>query len=202
MLILVRHGRTTANASGLLQGRVDNPLDPLGRRQAAAIAAVLGKVDRLVSSPLLRARETAEAVAARLDGVPVEIDERWIELDYGVWDEHPVRDVPVETWTAWRADAGFTPPGGESLATLQERVERACADLAAASAGEDVAVFTHVSPIKAAIAWALGVGPGISWRMNVAQASISRLRLDGWAPSLISFNEVTHLVDVNELSEL
>jgi probable phosphoglycerate mutase len=176
---------------------------------------VLGTVGRIVSSPLQRARETAEALSAQLGGLPVEIDERWIELDYGKWDELPVRGVTAEQWAAWRADPAFVPPGGESLVQLQGRVGEACDDLARVDlarddlapegtaregssgldgGGGDVAVFTHVSPIKAAIAWALGVGPGISWRMHVAQASISRLRLTGPVPALISFNEVTHLV--------
>jgi broad specificity phosphatase PhoE len=199
MLILVRHGRTKANASGLLQGRVDHDLDALGRLQAAAIATSVGHLDRIISSPLGRARQTAEAVAALRGDVPFEIDERWIELDYGDWEEVPVRDVAADTWAAWRADSAFTPPGGESLEGLQARVEEACAALALVAATEDVAVFTHVSPIKAAIAWALGVGPSISWRMNVGQASISRIRLDGRGPSLISFNEVTHLVGVDEV---
>jgi broad specificity phosphatase PhoE len=195
MLILVRHGRTTANASGLLQGRVDHVLDPVGELQAAAITTAIGKVERIVSSPLRRARETATVLAERL-GLTVEIDDRWIELDYGEWDELPVRGVPAETWASWRLDDAFCPPGGESLAQLQTRVDGACTALARHSDTEDVAVFSHVSPIKAAIAWALGVGPSISWRMNVAQASISRIRLEGPVPSLISFNEVTHLVAI------
>ncbi len=93
MLILVRHGRTAANATGLLQGRVDNQLDELGHRQARAIATGLGvlREPRVVSSPLVRARQTAEAL-----GLPVEIDPRFIELDYGALDEVPVRDVGAD----------------------------------------------------------------------------------------------------------
>ena len=75
VLILVRHGRTPANAAGLLQGRLDQDLDELGERQAVAVAKMIGPVDEVISSPLRRARATAEAF-----GLPVEIDERWIEL--------------------------------------------------------------------------------------------------------------------------
>ncbi len=88
-LTLLRHGRTTANAGGLLQGRVDHALDETGRAQAAAAAAVIGAVDRVISSPLLRARQTAEAF-----GLTPEIDDRWIELDYGEWDGRPIADLP------------------------------------------------------------------------------------------------------------
>ncbi len=66
--------------------------------------------DRVVSSPLRRARETAEAF-----GLPVEIDERWIELDYGELDGMPVESVGAEVWKQWRSDLRFTPPGGESI---------------------------------------------------------------------------------------
>ncbi|MDP9465237.1 MAG: histidine phosphatase family protein, partial [Actinomycetota bacterium] len=75
MLILVRHGRTEANAARKLQGRLDLPLDEVGIAQVAGLTEWLGRPDRLISSPLLRARQTAEAFA-----VPYEVDERWTEL--------------------------------------------------------------------------------------------------------------------------
>jgi broad specificity phosphatase PhoE len=188
VLIVVRHGRTAANAAGLLQGRVDNPLDEEGRRQAEAIARAVGPVDRVVTSPLRRARETAAAF-----GVEAEVDEAWIELAYGEWEERPVRDVPAATWAQWRRDDHFAPPGGESLASLQRRVEAACVALAEEALERDVVVVTHVSPIKAAVAWALGVGPSTSWRMNVAQASVHRLRTGAPIPAVLVFNDTSHL---------
>ena len=82
MLIVVRHGRTDANASGLLLGRrLDPGLDALGEQQAAALAAAVPRPARVISSPLQRTRQTAAAF-----GCPVEVDERWIELDYGALD--------------------------------------------------------------------------------------------------------------------
>ena len=188
MLILLRHGRTAANAAGLLQGRVDNALDDYGQRQALASATALGRPVRVVSSPLLRARETAAAL-----GLPFEIDDRWVELDYGAWDGRPVRDLPADTWAAWRSDPTFVPPGGESLVALQHRVETAIGELAEAAATQDIVVVSHVSPIKAALAWALGGGASMSWRMNVSQASISRIRTGAPGPAMLSFNEVAHL---------
>lgn len=193
----MRHGRTTANATGLLQGRADNPLDAVGEAQASAIGAALAGLDtpRVIASSLLRARQTAALVAAQLGlgAESVAIDDRFIELDYGHLDGTPVRDVPAETWAAWRADPHFLPPGGESLAQLQERVEQACRALAEEAAERDVVVVSHVSPIKAVVAWALGVGPATSWRMQVAQAAICRVRTAPGNPSLTSFNETAHL---------
>jgi len=193
MLIVVRHGRTAANAAGLLQGRVDNPLDDVGRAQAEAIADVLVGCHRpvVVASPLRRARETADAVARRL-GAPVQIDDRFVELDYGVLDGVPTKDVGADTWARWRVDPDFAPESGESLATLQTRVAAACTDLAETAAERDVLVFSHVSPIKAVVAWALGVGPEITWRLHVAQATITRVRT-GPTIALTSFNEIAHL---------
>ena len=194
--MLVRHGRTSANAAGLLQGRVDNELDELGARQADQIAAALSRIDerpdRIISSPLLRARQTAQATA-ELTGLDVAVDERWAELDYGDWDGLPISEVQDSDWQRWRADTDFAPPGGESLAQLNGRVSAACDELAAVAAGQRVAVFTHVSPIKSAVRWALGASDEISWRLHVSQAQITRIGFRGLAPRLTSYNETTHL---------
>lgn len=188
-LIVVRHGRTDANASGLLLGRrLDPGLDPLGVRQAAALAAAVSSAVRVVCSPLRRTQETASAF-----GLPVTIDERWVELDYGTLDGTPLVDVPAATWAEWRADIGYVPGGGESLAALGERVRAACADLADEAKVHDVVVVTHVSPVKAAAAWALGASDDVTWRMYCAPASITEIGTKGAAPSLHSFNVTTHL---------
>jgi broad specificity phosphatase PhoE len=188
VLIIVRHGRTEANASGLLQGRrIDPGLDALGQQQAVAVAAALPGAARVIASPLQRTRETAAAF-----GLPVEIDERWIELDYGTLDGTPLAEVPASLWAAWRADIDFVPGGGESLSQLGTRVREAAADLVDDAAERDVVVVTHVSPIKAALGWALGVGDEVSWRAFVAPASITRVAT---APriSLHAFNSTAHL---------
>jgi len=197
VIVVVRHGRTAANAGGLLLGHADPPLDDTGVRQAGALAAACAALDvaRVVTSPLTRCRATADAVAAGLGhAAPVEVDDRWVELDYGELDGLPLRDVPATTWAAWRADVTWAPPGGESLAALGSRVRAACADLADQAAHRDVVVVSHVSPIKAAVAWALGVGDEVAWRMWVAPASITRIGVgpDG-SPSLRGFNELAHL---------
>lgn len=189
MIIVVRHGRTASNASGLLVGRSDPPLDAVGREQAVAAAGATGPVDRVVSSPLERTRATAAAW-----GLPIEVDDRFIELDYGDWDGRPVADVLPEQWAQWRGDLSWAPPGGESIAHLGARVRAGLAELARddrAQAGITV-VVTHVSPVKAALAWALGVGDEVAWRSFVAPASLTRIEVrHGW-PSLVGFNDVAH----------
>ncbi|MGH9207720.1 MAG: histidine phosphatase family protein, partial [Acidimicrobiales bacterium] len=95
MILLLRHGQTASNAAGLLLGRGDPSLTDLGRRQARSLGLLVSGATKVVSSPLLRARETAEALA--LD-VPVEVDERWVEIDYGELEGLPLGDVPSEVW--------------------------------------------------------------------------------------------------------
>lgn len=192
MLIMLRHGRTQANAKGLLQGRIDPDLDDLGQRQAAAAAAWIGSVDRVIASPLARAQQTAAAF-----GVAVETDERFIELDYGDWEGVPVRDVPADTWASWRSDLDFRPPGGETLNELGARVRDGLTDLAARAADETVVVVSHVSPIKASVAWALGVDDAATWRTMLGQAAVCRIRIAGPTPTLIEFNSTAHLNDLD-----
>lgn len=187
MLILVRHGRTPANASGLLQGRLDQDLDDHGRAQAVAVAGYVrswSDVDAVVASPLRRAQQTAAAF-----GQPVETDERWLELSYGEYEGTPHSAVPSEVWQRWRDDTHFTPAGGESLAALDVRVREACMDLVERGAHENVVVVSHVSPMKSAVAWALGVDVGISFNCHLDQAAVCRIAIRGNRPVLLTFNE-------------
>jgi broad specificity phosphatase PhoE len=191
-LILVRHGRTAHNASRLLLGRLDVPLDELGLRQAAALGQVdvLRHAHRVVSSPLTRTRQTAEAF-----GRPFEVDPRLLEVDYGVYDGRPL-DQATELFRHWPADVAWTPEGGESLADLGARVRAACDDLWPEAQEHDVVVVTHVSPIKAAVAWALGVGDEITARLTVDVASVHRVTPGGRGrPALRTFNETHHRPD-------
>ncbi len=193
MLILVRHGETPANAGHLIQGRTDLSLDDRGRRQARAVAGVASGASLVVCSPLRRARQTAAAMAP---GPKVVVDERWVELDYGELDGRPVGEAWAPLWEQWRRDPEFAPAGGESLATVGRRVRAACEELVEAASTSDVVVVTHVSPIKAAVIWALGVGDEAAWRMFCDLASVTRLAIGERGPVLCSFNEVHHLASI------
>jgi broad specificity phosphatase PhoE len=184
VLVLVRHGRTEANAARKLQGRLDLPLDDVGIAQVAGVADWLGRPDRVISSPLLRARQTADAF-----NMPYEIDDRWIELDYGSLDGVPVAEVGDEVWSQWRADSRYRAGGGESLEDLRERVVPATEELLAASVDQLIVVTTHVSPIKAAMTWALGVDVTVGWRCHLDQASVCRILPGPNGPVLLGFNE-------------
>jgi broad specificity phosphatase PhoE len=190
VILLVRHGRTTYNAAGQLLGHLDPPLDDVGVTQAAALGVALDGIDLVVSSPLLRARETAEHL-----GAPVEIDDRWIEVDYGEYDGVTLgTSRGLELWERWRADPAYVPPGGESLEHMGERVAAALVDLVPRAIDRDIAVVSHVSPIKAAVSWVLGAGADAAWRTHLDQASVTRIGVSGRGPILRSFNETWHLV--------
>ena len=192
MISFVRHGETAHNREGRLQGRADLELSARGLEQVARLGVRFpaGSLTAVVTSPLRRARQTAEAIAA-VSGAPVEVDERLIELDYGQWDGRALADVPPDAWTAWRADPNFAPPGGESLVAVTERIGNFCRDRLAGGA---IVAVSHVSPIKAAVAWALGVDEHATWRMQLGLATISTIgaRPDG-SGYLLSYNDGAHL---------
>jgi broad specificity phosphatase PhoE len=194
MLILVRHGESSANAQGLLVGRTDAELTGKGWAQAASVRQLLYAPAHVVrTSPLRRARDTAAALDL---GIPVEVDARWIEVDYGEYECQPLRDVPADVWREWRRSPDFRPAGGETLAEVDARVSGACDELfatdgagARATTG-DVVIVSHVTPIKAAVAWALGAGGELSWRLHLQTASVTRIGWGNDVPVLHGFNEV------------
>ncbi len=194
MLILVRHGRSAHNRAGQLSGRGDVALDPTGEAQARSAGAALRglSIVRVVASPLERAQRTAELLG--IDGVDIETDPAWIELDYGEWEGRDIGEVTASQWEHWQQNLDFAPPGGESIAALGRRVREACDDVRSDARSGHVVVVSHVSPIKAAMAWALGVGDETSWRSQLSPASISRIAVRGdGRTSLTSWNEVGHL---------
>ncbi len=192
MLVLVRHGESTGNAAGVLLGRTDAPLTERGVEQVAAVAAWLGPVNGpLVTSPLRRARATADLLAP---GMAQTVDERWIEMDYGELDGTELSAVPAEVWSRWRAEVSYRPPGGESLVEVGARVRDACEELFAAhgsgARGErDVVVVSHVSPVKAAVAWALGAGDDVVWHLHLATASVTCIGWGASGPVLHRYNQ-------------
>ena len=191
MLYLVRHGRTLVNAENRLQGRIDHSLDEVGRRQSIEIARALKNIDRVISSPLLRAMETASALNRK-----IEIEPRFIELDYGDFDGVLQSDISEEVWKNWRADVNYCPPKGESLAELDRRVRQALDEIIDESRDQNIVVVSHVSPIKAAIAWAVGVDVSSSWRMLLDRGSISRIEFSPTGPKLRGFNDTAHLLEL------
>lgn len=184
-VLVLRHGESTANVGGELVGRRDPPLTEAGRRQAADAAAYLGCIDlaagiaAVVSSPLLRARETAGIAAAAL-GVAVAVDDRLVEIDYGELEGRPFADLLPHWPPSWIEDASVPVPGGESVAAMAARVWDATWEHAAAAAarGGALLVVTHLGPTKCLVAAATGDLAGAQSRVHVGPASLTRLRFD------------------------
>lgn len=185
-ITLLRHGQTDFNSAGLLQGRIDNPLNRTGFAQAVKAAEAIGGIDRVISSPLKRAIQTADAFNKE-----IEISDAWIELDYGEWDGKPMNSIPKEIWEEWKNDPSFKPPNGESLKNLGQRVRSALETLVV-NEDEHVLIVTHVSPIKASIAWALGASDDIGWRARLDTASFSQIKVKARTPILTKLNVTNH----------
>ncbi|WP_280358422.1 bifunctional RNase H/acid phosphatase [Nocardia otitidiscaviarum] len=177
-LLLLRHGQTELSVQRRYSGRGNPPLTALGREQAAGAAKMLagkGNIGAIVSSPLDRARETAEAAGHAL-GVPVRVLDGLIETDFGVWEGMTfgeAREHDPELHTRWLGDPSLPAPGGESFDQVRERVEAVRRDLVALHPGENVLVVSHVTPIKTLLQLALGVGPSLLYRLHLDLASLS-----------------------------
>ena len=175
-LLLVRHGQTEWNALGLMQGQTAPiPLTDLGHAQASAAADELAvlRPGALISSDLLRARQTAEH-CARATGLPVTVTPALREQGYGVLEGRPSRELwNVVDWT----DPHWSAEGGESLAQLYERVGAYLEQLRADPPADVVALVTHGDTIRAAQAVAAALGPAELPAVTPPNGSVTRLEL-------------------------
>ena len=199
-MYLLRHGVTQSTVEKRFCGLrgADPELTPAGVEQARAAATALRSrgIAVVVSSPLRRARQTAEEVAVAL-GLPVEVEERIVECAFGDWDGHTLDEVqdrwPDEART-WLADLSAAPPGGESFVDVHRRVVAAREDLVTRCAGRTVLVVSHVTPIKMMLVDALAAPLPTTQRMELAPASLAELHwYPGGMASLRRFNDTAHL---------
>jgi alpha-ribazole phosphatase len=182
-LILVRHGEADGSRPGVLCGRSDPGLSEAGRRQAALLQEMVRRHPgaRFVSSPLARARQTAE-IGVGGARVEVQTDADLQEMDFGDWEGLTYDEVAARYpelaagWSEFRADFGF--PGGERLADFASRIERVARDLAGPDGGTVVA-FTHGGVIRALICHFLGLPPRDYLLFDVAPGGVATLRLWG-----------------------
>ncbi|MFI9588370.1 bifunctional RNase H/acid phosphatase [Streptomyces sp. NPDC052236] len=199
--VLLRHGETPLTPEKRFSGSggSDPSLSAVGLRQAEAVASALaarGTIEEIVSSPLKRCRETAEAVAVRLN-LGVRIEEGLRETDFGAWEGltyAEVRERYGDDLTAWLASPKVAPPGGESFATVTRRVSATRDKLLATYAGRTVLLVTHVTPVKTLVRLALGAPPESLFRMELSAASLSAVAYyaDGNA-SVRLLNDTSHL---------
>ncbi|HEV2347752.1 MAG TPA: MSMEG_4193 family putative phosphomutase [Actinocrinis sp.] len=194
-VLLVRHGRTTANASGVLAGRTPGvELDERGRAQAAALAERLAEVPlaAVVSSPLERTRQTAEALLTGRQDTPLHVDESLTECDYGDWSGRELMTLFEEP--LWRtvqihpAAAAF--PGGEAMAAMSARAVTAIRRWNAEFGGDATyAVVSHGDIIKAIVADALGMHLDLFQRLQVDPCSVSVINYTETRPFILRLND-------------
>ena len=192
----IRHGQSTYNALGRVQGQSDVPLSELGRRQAEAVAAALRglPIEALYASPLRRAMQTAQPVAEAL-GLPIQTDPRLKEIHAGVFQDQ-VRSQLDELFpdqiARWRSgDPDFAIPGGESRRRLMERGREVFESLLG-TGHQRVAVVSHGGLIAATFKSFLEIPAG-RHPFDFHNGSISQLAVDGAAVKLLALNQTDHL---------
>lgn len=197
-IVLIRHGETDWNAAGRIQGHLAVPLNGRGLAQAEAVAARLAQTrfHALYSSDLLRARQTAEAIARR-SGHGVRADRRLREWDLGTLSgllrtqaeaAHP---EAADIYRNRLVDAPL--PGGESIRQRYERVIEAVSGIAAGHPGETVVVVSHGGPLGDCYRRAAGIAVAVRAKIDLFNGSINRIRVDGEQWALESWGEVDHL---------
>jgi broad specificity phosphatase PhoE len=195
-LFLIRHGEVASNRELRYVGSRDEPLADSGIRQAESLAASLASlpVTAIYASPLRRAEQTGRRIAAARD-VPLRLEPRLREQSFGTWEgltraEALERDRDL--LLRWEADVGSAPPGGESLASVRERVVSLAGDLARAHPREWVILVSHVGPIKALLCDALGASLSAARRMFLDPGTLSVVDW-GERPVVRLFNAHSHL---------
>jgi probable phosphoglycerate mutase len=201
-LLLLRHGQTALSVERRYSGRGEVPLTSLGERQAKAAAlrlSTMDDVDRdtpIVSSPLGRAKQTAQSVADATGGTVI-THPGLLETDFGRWEgltftEAATRDP--EPHRSWVQNSSIPAPDGESFDTVHHRVRRVRDELITRHGGATIVLVSHVTPIKALLRMALDAGPSLLFRLHLDLASLSIVEFypDGNA-SVRLVNDTCHL---------
>jgi len=186
----VRHGET--GAVDALHGRTDLPLSEAGR---VAVRRMTGGLawTAIVTSPLMRARETA-AILAAASRLSPEVDDAWREIDFGEWDGKPRRDLASDPrLAAFYADPdGHPPPGGEPMGDVRARITAALRHLSARQDGR-IAVVTHGGAIRMALSILLAIPLARLWAIRIAFATRIRVEM-GHDPEHGLWGEIVEII--------
>ena len=190
---LVRHAAHD-RVGAILCGRMPGvSLGSIGRSQAERLAARLANenVASVLTSPLDRARETAEPIAARLGRAP-EICDGINEIDFGAWSGLSFDALaPDPGWVSWNNVRSISrPPGGETMLEAQARILKVIERTRKAHPGRAVVLVSHGDVIKAALLYHLGMPIDAYPRFEIDPASISTLLVSDWGSKVLRLNEV------------
>lgn len=200
-LLLIRHGRTSANTAGILAGRSPGvELDEVGHQQVAAVGERLAGVPlaAVITSPLRRCRQTAQAILAVRDGQQATVENGLTECGYGDWTGKPLRELAKDKlWsTVQQQPSAVRFPNGESMTEMAARAVGTVRDWDAkltAERGDHTvwAAVSHGDVIKAILADALGLHLDQFQRLLVDPASVSIIRYTPTRPYLVTMNSTT-----------
>ncbi|MFH0962458.1 MAG: histidine phosphatase family protein [Planctomycetota bacterium] len=197
-LYLVRHGRTRLNEQRAFRGAMDVPLDDVGESEGRALGEALAPValGEILTSPLARARRTAQFIAQRT-GTTIRVSKALRDIDYGEWTGRSEDEVRWEfgaLYSEWmRTPEKVRFPGGESLGDVRRRVEAPMREIA--DSGGTIAVVSHRVVLKVMICVGLGLGDDYFRRFHMDTASYSQLDFDGvWRLTVL--NESAHLLAI------
>ena len=185
-LDLMRHGEPVGGRK--YRGQIDDPLSEKGWAQMQAAVGDAAPWTRIVSSPLLRCRAFAEALAGRHE-LPLILDDRLREVGFGIWEGKSAAEIELEapgTLARCKADPLHSRPlGAEPLAEFQARVAAGLDAIVTQQQDQHVLVVGHAGVVRMALAWALHIPLQHAYRIEVASASMTRLRFSGGRASLI-----------------
>jgi ribonuclease H / adenosylcobalamin/alpha-ribazole phosphatase len=201
-VVLLRHGDTRLSPERRFSGvgSADPPLSAAGAdqaRRAAGSALLRGRAfTEVLTSPLSRCQQTARIVAEAL-GISVVVDRDLREMDFGLWEEMTFDEVqdryPVDL-ERWKQSAMSPPTGSsETLAAVVDRMGTVAARFASRYAGASVLAVTHITPVKALVAHALGAPPTALFHMELSSACFSRISYTGGDASVRLLNDTSHL---------
>lgn len=177
MIYLVRHGQTLQNRAGLLQGRSDFPLNEMGREQARRVGAFFReqgvRFDAVYTSPLRRAVQTAALIAG--ETVPLRVDERLIEMDYGPYEGMDLRAPAPEVLAFFRDFVNVPAPAGmEKLSAVTARLGAFLEQMRPEAEERDILVSTHAIALKGALEYLTPASRGSYWAKNIGNCAVYR----------------------------
>jgi broad specificity phosphatase PhoE len=205
-LYLIRHGETDANVSGIWQGSTDSPLNARGLAQARAIAQRVAReqlpIQHIYSSPLQRARHTAEYIAQALGDVPITLDAGLAEFHLGQWEGLSYAELNDEKrlWARMDEDPDFAPPGGESPRQFAMRLLHSFQTILQKHEGETVAVVGHGGALATVLALIVEQDASLWRAYQMLNTALSKLVFDP-KPRLVYFSDISHLDAIGNLQK-
>ncbi len=200
-IILARHGQTAWNREEVFRGTADIPLNDFGKEQARALGKKIESLQLknplIISSPLERARETAERCSEAVKGRQALVNQGFTDINFGDWQgksKAEVQQVQPELYRQWLADpASVAFPGGETLEKTANRAWETLNQLVSKHRVHDLVIVSHRVVNKAILCLLLGAGLQAFWKIKQDTACLNILEYDGRTFMIRTLNDTCHL---------